>query len=60
MAEYAQRHAALTDVADHAGGPFYGMKGIIKFFSDKVSNIADSKDLNTTEIPMIMSYAREV
>ena len=41
MDEHIQLHAALTDVAEHAGGTFSGLKGIFGFFANEAPNVAN-------------------
>ena len=60
MAKHVQRHATLTDVAEHSGGAFSGMKFLVDFFTNEAPNVTNLKALNSTEIPMVMIYSREV
>ena len=59
MAEHVQRHTALVDVTESAGGAFSIMKGLVNFFADKVPNVTSSKAMTSMEIMMVTSYSRE-
>ena len=58
MDEHVQQHTAPIDVEERTGRAFSIMKGIFKFFDDEAPNVANSKDLTTKEITVVMSYAR--
>ena len=53
MSKHVYWHAALTDVAERAGGVLSRMKVLVNFFTNESPNIAYSKDLIKTEIPML-------
>ena len=59
MTKHVQRHSALTDMAECAGGDFSGMKGLMDFFADEVPSISNSKALTVTYIPVVTIYTRE-
>ena len=48
MDKHIQGYTSLTDVSDHDGGYFSGMRGLINFFAYEAPNISNSKALATT------------
>ena len=58
MAEYAQRHASLVEVAKRAVGALSGTKELVYFFDNDMPSITDPKSLTLTELHVVTKYLR--
>ena len=59
MVDHVQWSAALTNLAERAGGYLSGMKGLVDFFANEALNISKYKPLTVDEILVVTSYTRE-